>query len=236
VLWLEPVMMWIRSRASFSNAVSLVALFLAFTGGAYAAAGNPFVGAHGSIQGCVKKGALDLVKSGKRCPKHTTSLAFSQAGVQGIQGAQGAQGVQGKQGDQGLEGPAGPLLSQLPSGSTETGVYGTVFLVPSSGPGGGADASISFPIPLADAPTANMISSGQSPTAACPGSVTAPSAAAGELCIYEGYHSNESGHEIVDPETGNYGANKYGATIYVEPGSVTGENGWSDGTWAVTAP
>jgi hypothetical protein len=229
-------MTWIRSRASFSNVVALVALFLAFSGGAYAAGGNPFVGSHGAIQGCVKKGVLDLVKSGRRCPKHTTSLAFSEAGAAGAQGLQGIQGTQGIQGAQGVQGPAGPLLSQLPSGKTETGTYSTVFLVPSSGPGGGGEASISFPIPLASDPTANMIASGQPATTACPGSVTAPSAEAGELCIYEGYHYNDSGHEIIDPETGNYGADKYGAGIYVEPGSTTGENGWSDGTWAVTAP
>jgi hypothetical protein len=231
-------MRWIRSRASFSNVVALVALFLAFSGGAYAAGGNPFVGSRGSIQGCVRKGVLDLVKSGKRCPRHTTSLAFSEAGAQGVQGIQGGQGIQGIQGIQGNQGAAGPLLSQLPSGKTETGVYAAVFSVPSSGPstGGGGDASISFQIPLASDPTANMIASGQSPTAACPGSVTAPSASAGELCVYEGYHFNESGHEIIDPENGNYGADKYGASIYVEPGSTTGENGWSDGTWAVTAP
>jgi hypothetical protein len=231
-------MTWIRSRASFSNVVALVALFLAFSGGAYAAGGNPFVGSHGVIQGCVRKGVLDLVKSGKRCPKHTTSLAFGKAGAQGVEGVQGAQGVQGSQGIQGLQGPAGPLLSQLPSGKTETGVYAAVFSVPSSGPstGGGGESSISFPIPLASAPAANMIASGQPSTTACPGSVTAPTASAGELCIYEGYHYNESGHEIVDPETGNYGADRYGAAIYVEPGSTAGENGWSDGSWAVTAP
>ena len=42
-----------------------------------------FVGHGGSIQGCVKKGVLEVVKPGKRCPRHSTPLPFNQVGPQG---------------------------------------------------------------------------------------------------------------------------------------------------------
>jgi hypothetical protein len=80
---------------TFGNVVALTALFVALGGGAYAAVGNPFVSTRGAIQGCVKHGALDVVKAGKRCPKGTTSLAFSRSGPQGKTGATGAPGAAG---------------------------------------------------------------------------------------------------------------------------------------------
>ncbi|MDQ6805783.1 MAG: hypothetical protein M3065_12630 [Actinomycetota bacterium] len=80
---------------TFGNVVALTALFVALGGGAYAAVGNPFVSARGTIRGCVKHGSLNIVKAGKRCPKGTTSLPFSQNGPQGKAGAQGAQGPAG---------------------------------------------------------------------------------------------------------------------------------------------
>ncbi|HWF52497.1 MAG TPA: hypothetical protein VG294_17780 [Solirubrobacteraceae bacterium] len=80
---------------TFGNVVALTALFVALGGGAYAAVGNPFVSARGTIEGCVKHGALDVVKAGKRCPKGTTSLPFSRTGPQGKTGATGARGAAG---------------------------------------------------------------------------------------------------------------------------------------------
>jgi hypothetical protein len=85
----------LRPHMTFGNVVALTALFVALGGGAYAAVGNPFVSARGAIQGCVKRGALDVVKAGKRCPKGTTALAFSRTGPQGRTGATGAQGAAG---------------------------------------------------------------------------------------------------------------------------------------------
>lgn len=85
----------IRSRLTFGNLVAVAALFVALGGGAYAAVGNPFVSKRGTIQGCVTSGALDVVKAGKRCPKGTTSLPFSQTGPRGKQGNQGNPGIPG---------------------------------------------------------------------------------------------------------------------------------------------
>jgi hypothetical protein len=87
-----------RSHLTFSNVVATVALFVALGGGAYAAVGGTFVSNSGTIHGCVKNGGLDVVKLGKRCPRHSTPLSFNQVGPQGKQGIQGIQGPQGPPG------------------------------------------------------------------------------------------------------------------------------------------
>jgi hypothetical protein len=131
----------------------------------------------------------------------------------------------------GATGATGPLLTVLPSGASETGSYdaaGTATVV-----GDLASASISFPIPLATAPTATIVSSGT--TAACPGSVTAPAAAPGQLCVYEGGGENVGEIGTYDPVNGDGGgASEYGAGLAIDSEGVG--NFFSDGTWAVTAP
>lgn len=73
-------MSWIHSHLTFSHVVSMTALFVALGGGAYGAAGNPLVGKSATIQGCVRNGVLEVVKAGKRCPRHATRLRFGQVG------------------------------------------------------------------------------------------------------------------------------------------------------------
>jgi hypothetical protein len=88
----------IRSRLTFANVAAALALFLSLGAGAYAAASSGYVSGGGTIQGCVKKSALDVVKAGKKCPKHTKSLAFSQRGAIGNQGLRGLPGPPGPNG------------------------------------------------------------------------------------------------------------------------------------------
>lgn len=77
-----------------------MALFFAVGAGAYAAASNPFVSSTGTIEGCVGKGgALSVVKAGKRCPKRTSALPFSQTGPRGVTGAKGVHGTDGANGE-----------------------------------------------------------------------------------------------------------------------------------------
>jgi hypothetical protein len=83
-----------EKRLSVANVVAGTALFVALSGGAYAATIAGFVGGTGSIQGCVtRNGTLTVVKAGKKCWKHTTSLVFNAKGTAGAHGAQGAAGA-----------------------------------------------------------------------------------------------------------------------------------------------
>jgi hypothetical protein len=146
-------------------------------------------------------------------------------------------GATGPTGPAGATGPGGPLLTVLPSGKTETGVFdaeGTA-----SGVGDLASASISFPIPIASAPTPTLVSSGTS--ASCPGSVAAPAAAPGQLCLYIGSQVNVAmvgGADDAatnDPINGDSAsASPYGAGLFVN--SAAAGNFYLMGTWAVTAP
>jgi hypothetical protein len=107
-----------------------------------------------------------------------------------------------------------------------------------------SSADISFPIPLAAAPTESVVVpfGGPNPKAAsCPGSAAAPAAAPGKLCVYEGAQENTAGTKIcpVISEglcgSGTGGAaDRFGASINtfaLAPGSY-----YTVGTGAVTAP
>lgn len=74
----------------------------------------------------------------------------------------------------------------------------------------------------------HRIGPGGAPTVECPGSVAAPEARPGSLCVYEQVLTNSRGIA-----TG--GASRYGwiADIWALLGS---EEAVSFGTWAVTAP
>ena len=158
------------------------------------------------------------------------------SGAPGPQGPQGAQGPQGPQGAKGDTGPPGPLADTLPSGRTLTGVYA----IGSGASGCCPSDSISFSPRLASDPTVHFQATGDPATADCPGSVNAPSAAAGHLCIYQGQSSGNvsfigtcsPGTPVTcDEETSE--TRRYGTVLRL---SFSSSTGYSFGTWAVTAP
>ena len=104
----------IRSRLTYANVLSTLALFIALGGGAYAAAGGSFVGGDGTVRGCVTSGGtLKVVKQSKHCGRGTTALVLQSSGrtgasgATGLPGAVGPQGPAGPAGAQGVTGPAG---------------------------------------------------------------------------------------------------------------------------------
>lgn len=116
----------------------------------------------------------------------------------------------------------------LASGKTETGVYSVDFEAAKIGDAG--SAAITFPFPLAAAPTVEWLAPGTS-DANCAGSATNPQAAAGYLCLYA---------STTDTNVAAYCATACGAAYTfgalptltaINPGRTT-----SAGTWAVTAP
>ena len=95
------------------------------------------------------------------------------------------------------------------------------------------ETSISFQIPLAAAPALNVIPVGGPSTGACPGTADTPSAAGGNLCIYESKLVGTTGFALSD------GLSPGGVTRFGVFG-LLGASGSGDyiarGTWAVTAP
>jgi hypothetical protein len=103
------------------NAIAFLALFVALGGSAYAAAGG-FASGSGVITGCVKSkgGALVVVKAGKRCPKHTTTLPFNQQGKTGEQGPPGPRGSTGATGNAGTAPPGTTVITDPPGWAPTT--------------------------------------------------------------------------------------------------------------------
>ena len=118
----------------------------------------------------------------------------------------------------------------LAAGHTEKGVFGF-------GSDGSADVygQISFPIPLASAPTVKIVAAGDPTPAHCTGTVAHPGAESGYLCIFEGY--TEGGLSVADgaawePTVATHTGFPLGVTLWATGGG-SGHNDVS-GTWAVT--
>lgn len=209
--------------------IALALASLSLTAGLAVAAQS--VGNGGRIQGCVKNGVLDVVKAGKRCPRHSRPLPFNQVGPRG------RQGVQGVQGPQGVQGIPGPVTAAAPSRLTQRGLF---FIDGDTGVELGT--SITFPLELSASPTVIEVPNGMpnpDPTH-CPGSPEAPSAAPGYLCLYDRFENNIGqafpGEYLqvfgVDSRIGD--ASPFGARLV----AVAQNAGHIDidGSWAVTAP
>lgn len=73
-------------------------------------------------------------------------------------------------------------------------------------------APISFGTVLATPPVVHIIPVGGPPTAQCPGSVSAPLAAPGHLCVFKAYEQNVGIHVVLDGSI-NDGADTSGASV-----------------------
>jgi hypothetical protein len=222
----------LRPKLSYANVTASIALFFALCGGAYAATALPN-NSVGTPQ--LKKGAV----TGAKVKKGSLLASNFKAGQlpAGPKGATGKEGDRGKQGEQGKTGPAGSpwtVGGTLPSGASLKGAFTIATTATTLEERVGTE--ISFGIPLASAPVANFIYAGDTPPAACPGTVAAPKADPGNLCIYEGFSSNIELEGVEDPVTGatNGTARPFGASV-VGISTLVGDVN-SSGSWAVTAP
>jgi hypothetical protein len=97
--------------------------------------------------------------------------------------------------------------------------------------------SIGFPRPLTAGlpPSAvTIVTFGSAPTASCPGSVTNPLAAPGQLCFYERVRTNISNVLAFSSATAATGTSAHGVTMAV---SSTGAGSFGlYGRWVVTVP
>ena len=202
----------VRDKLTFSNVVSVIALFVALGGSSYAALQLPrnSVGTHQLRAGAVHN--IDLANRSVTGAKVRNGTLTESDFAKGLQI---------------------PFPPTLPSGDTLYGNYSA------GGQAAGANAyatdSISFGYVLAQRPTAHLVKKGDPPPAACPGNVTAPAALPGHLCVYESLAANAGTRTIAD-STQNLtdAANWYGAHINLFSAAAGAFD--SAGTWAMTAP
>jgi hypothetical protein len=192
-----------------------------------------------TLYACVKKnGTAHIYGKKPKCRKHETKLSWNteglggKNGLNGLNGANGKNGANGTNGTNGKEGPPGPFGETLPSGKSETGAYSL------EGDGSVVQSGYGFPVALASAPAAHLIQDGGTPPAECPGTLSNPKASPGNLCVYEGtsHGGSITSRGIFNPENEKFGsASRFGFGFDLN-NSTTGNNVWSMGTWAVTAP
>jgi hypothetical protein len=207
--------------------VACLALLVALGGTSYAAITLP----KNSV------GAKQLKKNAITSPKikDRSLLAKDFKRGQLPRGPKGNTGAQGVQGAQGIQGPAGPFPdADMPAGKTLRGNW--IANMTAVGANDTAFDTISFGFRLATAPTAHLLAPGAPPTPECPGSLSAPEAASGHLCLYTYANVNVAARFTCDPLANICGVsrtNRYGTTVRVD--STAAGTSYSWGTWAVTS-
>jgi len=192
--------------------------------------------------------------------------AAGKEGKEGPEGPKGETGSVGAKGETGATGPAGPagkngtgggFSKTLPSGETETGTWTSQIYTETHR----SFSPISFAIPLANPIGRNEAyyvtleeqkkENGKEPPAECSGSVEEPKASKGTLCVYQGGTYLETPTNSIHVEgicppsetfntCGKGGTGKAGAilTILFSNAGINPaeEEGYIQGSWAVTAP
>ena len=215
-------------RPSPALIVAIVALVLAAVGTAFAA---NLITTSEIKNGTIKKQDL------------SAKLKKSLKGKRGPQGPPGEQGDPGEQGPPGLSGLSG---GTIPSGTTVTGGWGGRYIAALAGTQTNSYLlTYSFPLPAPVRLTDSQVQFGAgtaSPVGdadpACSGSVAAPTAPAGMVCIYsnDGARDNSTltGFKLSAAQA-NTDADAHGFTVRMinvnTPGTMRAE-----GTWAYTAP
>lgn len=208
----------LRRHLTYANVAATLALLFAMSGGALAAS-------HYLINSTrqINPKVLRRLK-GNRGPR----------GVPGIKGIaiQGPDGLPGNKGQRGEPGPPGPVLSTLPSGAIESGVYGLA--TPNEAAGGVLKQSISFRLGLSAPiipPNIEYTPSG-TPTTNCKGP---GQAVRGFLCIYSAGATGVEPPVVFESEdsVASKGTGRVGFTLEWK---VTAANAGDVGSYTVSAP
>ena len=251
----------LRNRFGIPGVISVLALFFAMLGGAYAATD----GGNHSATASKSKSAGKKGPKGARGPQGLPGPAgpAGPAGPTGPTGPQGQTGAAGAKGDPGAPGAPGEEGSPwtaggiLPSEATETGTWTLGFVSEGAKPTGpfsdGLRVPISFTIPLAGPleegqvhyinPNGkeNILNASIEPeeiaSAECHGSAENPTADPGNLCVYTGALTNAEmfSQLIHNPAAGSpFVGSAASAGAYLSV-AISSANAAGSGTWAVTA-
>jgi hypothetical protein len=216
----------IRSRLTFANVTSLLALFVALGGSSYAALNLP----KGSVGG--KHLRKNAVTSPKVKPGSLLLSDFRRSQRAALRGPAGAVGLQGPPGAQGTQGPAGRgVLEPLRSGETITGGF---WLQARAAVGAEVEADF---IPLG-ALTQDPITTSDAfyngiGVEPCTGTADAPTAPPGVLCVYTTASVNVANRTLANVITTD-AARRRGFSALITS-AAAGEYGLV-AVWAYTEP
>ena len=261
----------IRKRFTYANVVLTLALVFAMSGGAYAA-GKYLITSTKQISPKVLKslkgakgapGATGAQGPAGAAGKEGPAGKEGGAGKEGPGGKEGPQGVPGIKGEKGVTGSPWTPDGTLPSKATEKGAWSISTTKEMGVPA--TATSISFTIPLAKALGATEVHyvnnegteevsfnkeifefKAVPTTASCTGTAAEPTAAPGNLCVYETGDERAQklkaslAKALINPASevsGSFiiqGASTTGARIVILPEPET--SSFVIGTWALTAP
>lgn len=188
---------------------------------------------------CVKKsGAAKVFTKKPKCRKGEKTISWNAIGPAGANGRNGANGTNGTNGAKGEAGAPGGFFGVLPSGKMMLGTFAA------QGPAlaavqyrTGVSFLLSLPSPI-KAPNIHFIEVGEAVPSGCGGTVAAPIAAPGNLCIFEGVSRNNTANrgEVnpVTDEAPDLSMPVFGFGVYAECEKASSEC-VDEGTWAVTA-
>lgn len=219
-----------RHRPSSSMLVAVLALVFATTGSAVAASLIT------SKQ--IKNGTIQLVDISKKAKTALTGLpgpagpAGPAGGATGPAGPAGAAGAAGAKGDKGDTGRS--ALTPLQTGESEVGGWDFDSQAPASTGDFGGWVPFAIPAPTA-LDNAHVLVAGSIAGAGCTGTVAAPTAPAGDVCIYVGQSSTNAATVAgSEPNGVTEEAVKRGFRVLITVNN-TGDV-YSQGSWAYTAP
>ncbi len=219
----------IRTRLTYANVMSSIAVFLVLGGAAFAATQLP-KNSVGTKQ--LKKNAVNSAKVKNNSLTGADIKLSSLGTVPSATNATHATSADSATNASSAKAAASPQA--LASGQTETGVYYTI--TPDNGSTNFFGVQISFTFPLNFTPVKSgagqniwYIEIGSTPPSQCPGTADNPQARPGNVCIYENLYTG-SGVRFVDgaePET------KYGLGIAAQ---ANADSSYTDfgGRWAAT--
>jgi hypothetical protein len=218
-----------------------IALLAAATFSLFAALATASQAGAATYYACVKKnGSAHVYTKKPRCRRGEKRLSWNSIGPagrngrNGTNGKNGTNGANGATGSKGESGAPGGFFGVLPSGKMMTGTYA------SQGDVAGQQyrTAVSFLLSLPAAPTGehiHYIKSGEAVPPGCGGTVAAPVALPGNLCIFEGHSiGNSANRGEVNPvnDEANLSMPVFGFGIYATCETLECVN---EGTWAVTA-
>ncbi len=251
----------IRKRLTYANVFATLALVFAMSGGALAAthylitstkqikpsvlaslkgrAGSPgSAGAAGPAGPGGPAGPKGENGTAGKNGENGQPGVKGETGPTGPAGPKGAKGEEGEPGPQGATGPEGSPWThegKLPSGASETGQWLLEATVTEEKL---RSTVISFGVPLkeGEVTTPHFIAPKATPPPGCKGSVAAPVAEPGNLCVFENENLNANASFLIFVNAANDGFEEVGTTgaIVAFESKEAGEM-IAGGTWAVTA-
>lgn len=166
-----------------------------------------------------------LAMGNEHCPAGGSEFESASGITYACSGQEGKAGKDGQEGKEGKEGSPWTVDGTLPSGKSLKGQLSAFWAAY------GVQAStISFGIPLKEAPTIKFMQEGEAAKSGCSGDASNPGASPGFLCVFTAFAGPTKPVEVLQTFP-----TPYGATLFLNTEDAKSEEVALVAVWAVTA-